>query len=81
MGLKYLLLIGAIAVVAWLLHNARHRRLDHDRSQAGTGGTRAAARMVRCVHCGLHVPENEAVRRGDDAFCSREHAELGRDNH
>lgn len=78
MGLKYLVLLGAVAIVAWLLYRARHRRLGQGGPQAGPGGAPPAARMVRCVRCGLHVPETEAVRRGEEPFCSREHAALGR---
>jgi len=30
--------------------------------------------MVKCLHCGLHIPENEAIKQGDKTFCSLEHA-------
>jgi len=30
--------------------------------------------MVKCLHCGLHIPEQEAIRQGDKVFCSLEHA-------
>lgn len=35
-------------------------------------------RMARCAHCGLHLPESEAVR-GDDGreFCSPAHRSAG----
>ena len=29
--------------------------------------------MVKCDHCGLHIPRNEAVTAGDKYFCSDEH--------
>lgn len=77
MGLKYLLLIGAIAVVVFLMRNARHRRLEQDRRQARTGN-RSAASMRRCARCGLHIPETEAVQRDGEYFCCREHADLGK---
>ena len=31
-------------------------------------------KMVKCLHCGLHIPENEAIKLGDKVFCSLEHA-------
>ena len=31
-------------------------------------------KMVKCLHCGLHIPENEAIKQGDRVFCSLEHA-------
>ena len=33
--------------------------------------------MVACAHCGLHVPESEAVRGGGSVFCCDEHRRLG----
>ncbi|MFA5530265.1 MAG: PP0621 family protein, partial [Thiohalomonadaceae bacterium] len=32
---------------------------------------------VRCAHCGVHVPAQEAVQRGGRAFCCNEHSQLG----
>ncbi|MGC3874144.1 PP0621 family protein [Halomonas sp. GXIMD04776] len=29
--------------------------------------------MVRCSYCRVHLPEDEALRRGDQWFCSHEH--------
>ncbi len=31
-------------------------------------------KMVKCLHCGLYIPENEAIKQGDKVFCSLEHA-------
>jgi uncharacterized protein len=31
--------------------------------------------MVRCEHCGLHVPASEAVRSENKFFCSNSHLE------
>jgi len=31
-------------------------------------------KMVKCLHCGLHIPEDEAIKKGDKVFCSLEHA-------
>ena len=76
MGLKYLLLIGAIAAIVFLMRKARHRRLERDRRQARS--RTQPTRMQRCAHCGLHIPEGEAVQRGEDYFCCREHADLGK---
>jgi uncharacterized protein len=33
--------------------------------------------MVACAHCGLHVPESEAVRGGGSVYCCDEHRRLG----
>jgi len=33
-----------------------------------------SSKMVKCLHCGLHIPEKEAIKQGDKVFCSLEHA-------
>ncbi len=30
--------------------------------------------IARCVHCGIYIPENESVKKGDEVFCSESHA-------
>jgi len=30
--------------------------------------------VVRCAHCGVHVPQFEAYRSGNRMYCSRDHA-------
>lgn len=34
--------------------------------------------MVRCTHCGVHLPEDQAVREAQDWYCSTEHLEADR---
>ncbi|OYV43904.1 MAG: hypothetical protein B7X10_06280 [Burkholderiales bacterium 21-58-4] len=34
--------------------------------------------MVRCEHCGIHLPRSEAVLIGGKTWCSPEHAKLGK---
>jgi uncharacterized protein len=33
--------------------------------------------MVRCVTCGLNVPQSEALRDGDQWYCGKEHLRGG----
>ena len=33
--------------------------------------------MVKCQYCDLHIPEKEAIKQGDNIFCSLEHAKQG----
>ena len=41
-------------------------------------GERAApGDLVRCAHCGLHLPRAEAQGAGGRLYCSEEHARLG----
>jgi|688.fasta_scaffold10731_9 uncharacterized protein len=33
--------------------------------------------MVQCAHCGVHLPESEAITKAGVIFCSQAHASLG----
>jgi uncharacterized protein len=35
--------------------------------------TKPAEDMVRCAHCGVHLPAGESVRAGDAHFCCVAH--------
>lgn len=39
--------------------------------------TGAPEAMVRCAHCGIHLPRSEALLQGGQTWCSQEHARLG----
>jgi uncharacterized protein len=63
-----LVAIGWIAYKGW-------------RKAAGAASPRpapAAEDMVRCAHCGVHLPRSESVAAGADLFCSEEHRRLRR---
>lgn len=32
--------------------------------------------MVRCAHCGVHLPRSESIASKDEFFCSDEHRQL-----
>lgn len=76
--MKYLLVL-AVVVVAF--HIWRNNRLS-DRAEAARqasptrGRPTAPTVMVACPHCGTHLPEAEAVRGQQGAYCSTEHRRL-----
>jgi len=37
---------------------------------------KATESMVRCEHCGIHLPRSEAVLSKGRIWCSKEHAQL-----
>ena len=77
MGIRYILIIIAIWVLFLLLRNVRRRRRLNASRPAGQ---RQPVDMVRCRHCGTHLPAPEALRKGADYFCSREHLLAERGN-
>ncbi|MDX5333044.1 MAG: hypothetical protein LPK58_03255 [Gammaproteobacteria bacterium] len=70
---RTLLIIAAIAVAVLLI-----RRLLAARPSGEDQPPRVREErdMVRCAHCGLHIPANTAVRAGDRTYCSEEHRRL-----
>ncbi|MEJ2692255.1 MAG: PP0621 family protein [Candidatus Thiodiazotropha sp.] len=74
MGFRYLLL----ALAAWALyliirHLARQRKLQQPRR-----ANPKAVISVQCAYCGLHLPREEALRRGDAYFCSQAHLDASK---
>jgi len=90
--IKYLLVFAVVALVLWLLSVQRRRargRQDERTPHRGADATAAPgprhARpnatlppdMVRCAHCGVHLPRPEALAEGALHYCSQEHRDAG----
>ena len=69
---KFLLLILVVVVAWWLTKGFRRK----DAMKDGRKGVAAPEQMVHCSHCGLYLPQNEAIPDGDKFFCSAEHRRL-----
>ncbi len=68
--MKYLILILAVLALVWLLRGARRRMGApppkppvHDSAQP----------MVSCLHCGVHLPRDEALPGRGGVFCGEAH--------
>ena len=64
-------LILAILAITAIVMIARHLYRPTRRTPPSAKGEA----MVRCATCGVHVPRSTAVHRGEQWYCSREHAE------
>jgi len=70
---KILLLALVVAAVLLLMRGFGRRR-----PPAG-GGAAADESMVRCAHCGVHLPNGESLAVDGRYFCSEQHrSEAGR---
>jgi uncharacterized protein len=67
MPIRTLIILIAIALVFIAV-----RGLWRSSRPAGRRGQHAA-RMVQCAHCGIYVPEHEALASGGRYYCSDEH--------
>jgi uncharacterized protein len=64
-----LLAVGYLMLKSWL-----RKQYLQQKNQQSAGKMTKSTRMLRCEHCGLHVPEHEAISQGGKHFCSLEHA-------
>jgi uncharacterized protein len=73
MGLIRLLLLAFLAwLIWWLLRpllRGESKPMKQNKSQS-------VENMVRCAHCGLNLPVQEAIREGERYYCSEEHRRL-----
>ncbi|MBE0625659.1 MAG: hypothetical protein IH606_12695 [Burkholderiales bacterium] len=67
---KYLLLIFVIVAAWWLAKGFRRK------DAAGDAPAAAPEQMVNCAHCGVYLPQSEAIREGDRFYCCNEHRRL-----
>lgn len=76
MGLiKFLLLLLVLFVAFTVWRQWQARQAVNRRPPA----TEKPPLMVRCSHCGLHLPEQQAIRQDDQWFCSSDHLKADRD--
>ncbi|ABI57886.1 PP0621 family protein [Alkalilimnicola ehrlichii MLHE-1] len=81
------ILVIIVLILAWLglrsvLRQLREQReraavADEQSQRRGRGRDRVEA-MVRCEHCGVYVPRNEAVEDAGRWYCSDGHRDAAR---
>jgi len=70
--MKYLLVLAVLGVALYLWRQGRHRSVaTPPPSPPPTPDT-----MVRCRHCGVHLPGRDAVRGALGDYCGHEHRSL-----
>ena len=71
---RLLVLILLVVLAVWLVRRALRGTTTRNevKTQAKSHGE-----LVRCAHCGVHLPRGEARQAGGALYCSEEHARLG----
>lgn len=83
MGKILLWFVIVLAVLTvWRIANARAAGRQQRAAAPGGPAPRPARdgkaeAMVRCAHCGIHLPRSEALLMQGRTWCSPEHARLG----
>ena len=73
--MKYLVVLVVVVLVLWLARSARRAPAAREASPAKS---KAIEDMVRCAHCGVHLPRSESHGGEGSFFCSQEHMRLHR---
>ncbi len=73
--MKYLIVLAVIAVVYALWRS--QRPAPPSRRAAPRARNAAPQDMVRCAHCGVHLPKADALEQGGRSYCCRAHQDLG----
>ena len=67
-----------LALLIWLIIRLIRRMLTKpDSASAKAPPPKVGTDMVRCAHCGIHIPENEALYRDKHPYCCKEHRQAG----
>lgn len=71
--MKFLLLLAVVLLAAWAWRSARRDAPGADRPPSPPPAPPDPQEMVRCAHCGVHLPRGDAVVGRIGLYCSQEH--------
>jgi uncharacterized protein len=71
--MKYLLVLAVVLLAFWIWRNNRIKDATPPPSPRKPAALRQPTPMVACLDCGTHLPESEAVKGRQGAYCSAEH--------
>ena len=72
--MKYLLLFAFLGVLWW----SWSKRNTPEKSKPSVRNPPPAEKMLTCVHCGVHLPESEAVTDAGQIYCCEAHRAAAR---
>ena len=70
--LRLLIFFAVVASAIWIF-----RKLKNDASTSRSSREQDAPPMVRCAHCGVHLPRDRALTLEQQWYCSQAHLEQG----
>jgi len=68
---RLLVLVLLVVAAVWLIRRALRAPTQ------GSDAPKKAEELVRCAHCGVHLPRAEARAAAGALYCTEEHARLG----
>jgi uncharacterized protein len=73
---RFLILLLLIGVVLWFVFGRSRSRQARQADKP-----RDPVAFATCVHCGVHLPQDDAVMDGGRAYCSEAHRLAGPKDH
>jgi uncharacterized protein len=70
--MKFLLLLGLVVALVWLIRGGRRGPRSGDAGARPAAGDAREA-MVACKHCGVNLPQGEALGTDAGWYCSDAH--------
>jgi uncharacterized protein len=75
--MKWLVLVAVLAIAGWFALARRRLKRPPPPAPPAPPAARIGA-IVACAHCGVHVPEAEALRdAAGHAYCGEAHRDAG----
>jgi uncharacterized protein len=74
--MKYLFLLLVILLVIWAVKRGRQ---TNNANPPSTPEAPPPSEMVTCAHCGIHLPQEEAVSGQKGLYCSTDHRAAAQD--
>ncbi len=77
-GLVRIIILGMLIALArnLFLRFQQNRLKQTVKKQSKTEKNIESKKTLRCDHCGVYIPANEALRDGEKNYCCPEHQEL-----
>lgn len=69
-----ILFILILLAVSFFVIKSIRKKLDDNKQLDSKQSRDDKQQILKCNICNLHIPENEAIRQGEQVFCSLEHA-------
>ena len=74
--MKYLIWLLVILAAIWAFKRSRRPAKPTEEKQTPSANP---SNMMACAHCGLHLPQEEAVTGTKGLYCSTEHRAAAQD--
>lgn len=74
--MKFLLFLAIALLVIWLWRSGRRSDSRSEQAAAPPPAPPGPQEMVRCAHCGVHLPHSDAVVGRIGLYCGTEHRQL-----